>query len=216
MTAIFCRSREAVRTSDPGKISGAEEKSRKRNPKHSTRRIEAVRRSGCPHTSMESIHEAQDPGIPGAIAPSLCGRKESRNQESTVEIRHCQSQAQVEVTIKVILDTKVVISGLASQRSVRDNGPGKGYVEGKDNPMLHSTVTSKGQTTIPGKIRKALRIKPGDRLEYVVQGDRATIRVHPGTRSLKGVLASKKGKRMPFAQIREAAAEAARHREGFR
>ena len=26
--------------------------------------------------------------------------------------------------------------------------------------MLHSTVTSKGQTTIPEKIRKALRIKP--------------------------------------------------------
>jgi len=30
--------------------------------------------------------------------------------------------------------------------------------------------------------------------------------VHPGTRSLKGVLASKKGKGMSFAQIREAAA----------
>jgi AbrB family looped-hinge helix DNA binding protein len=36
----------------------------------------------------------------------------SRNQESTVEIRHCQSQAQVEVTIKAILDTNVVISGI--------------------------------------------------------------------------------------------------------
>jgi len=81
--------------------------------------------------------------------------------------------------------------------------------------MLHSTVTSKGQTTIPEKIRKALRIKPGDRLEYSVEGDRATIRVHPGVRSLEGVLASKKGKRMSFAAIRKAAAEAARH-EGAR
>lgn len=80
--------------------------------------------------------------------------------------------------------------------------------------MLHSTVTSKGQTTIPGKIRKALRIKPGDRLEYAMEGDRAIIRVHPGVRSLKGVLASKKGRRMSFAQIREAA-EAVR-REGAR
>lgn len=80
--------------------------------------------------------------------------------------------------------------------------------------VLHSTVTSKGQTTIPGKIRKVLRIKPGDRLEYVVEGDRATIRVHPGTRSLKGALASKKGKGMSFAQIREAAATAARNRSG--
>ena len=67
--------------------------------------------------------------------------------------------------------------------------------------MLHSTVTSKGQTTIPEKIRKALRIKPGDKLEYAVEGDRATIRVHPGVRSLKGA----------FAEIREAAADAARH-----
>ena len=82
--------------------------------------------------------------------------------------------------------------------------------------MLHSTVTSKGQTTIPGKIRKALRIKAGDKLQYLVEGDHATIRVHPGTRSLKGALASRKGKGMSFARIREAAAEAARDREGFR
>jgi len=82
--------------------------------------------------------------------------------------------------------------------------------------MPHSTVTSKGQTTIPGKIRRALRIKPGDKLEYVVEGDHATIRVHPGTRSLKGVLASKKGKGMSFAQIREAAAQAARSHGGLR
>lgn len=77
--------------------------------------------------------------------------------------------------------------------------------------ILHSTVTIKGQTTIPGKIRKALRIKPGDKLEYEVEGDRATIRVHPGIRSLKGVLASNKGKGKSFAEIRQAAAEAARH-----
>ena len=82
--------------------------------------------------------------------------------------------------------------------------------------MPQSTVTSKGQTTIPGKIRKALQIKPGDKLEYVVEGDHVTVRVHLGTRSLKGVLASKKGKGMSFAQIREAAAKAARGPEGSR
>ena len=82
--------------------------------------------------------------------------------------------------------------------------------------MPHSTVTRKGQTTIPGKIRKALRIKPGDTLEYELEGDSVTVRVHLGTRSLKGVLASKKGKGMSFAQIREAAAKAARGREGTR
>jgi antitoxin PrlF len=82
--------------------------------------------------------------------------------------------------------------------------------------VAHSTVTSKGQTTIPERIRTALRIKPGDKLEYAVKGDRATIRVHPGIRSLKGVLASNRGKKMSFAKIRAAAADAARAREGSR
>jgi AbrB family looped-hinge helix DNA binding protein len=82
--------------------------------------------------------------------------------------------------------------------------------------MPHSTVTSKGQTTIPSKIRKALRIKPGDKLEYVVEGDHVTVRLHLGTGSLKGLLASKKGKGMSFTQIREAAAKATRGREGIR
>jgi len=77
---------------------------------------------------------------------------------------------------------------------------------------MHSTVTSKGQTTIPQSVRKALRIKPGDRLEYSLENDRVTIRVHPGLRSLKGVLASKKGKAMSFGEIRAAAAEARRRR----
>lgn len=81
---------------------------------------------------------------------------------------------------------------------------------------MHSTVTTKGQTTIPGKIRRALRIKPGDKLEYTVQGDQAIIRVYPGLRSLEGALASKKGKGMSFAQIRRAAARVARNRESVR
>ena len=99
---------------------------------------------------------------------------------------------------------------LAKRRNVRDNQNARKLKTVRDDAMQHSRVTSKGQTTIPGKIRKALRIKPGDKLEYLVEGDHATIRVHPGTRSLRGALASKKGKGMSFAQIREAAAEAAR------
>jgi AbrB family looped-hinge helix DNA binding protein len=96
---------------------------------------------------------------------------------------------------------------------VRYNSYDKELRNSKEYPTLHSTVTSKGQTTIPGKIRKALRIKPGDRLEYLIDGDHATIRVHPGMRSLKGALASKKGKAMSFAEIREAAATVASKRE---
>ncbi len=75
--------------------------------------------------------------------------------------------------------------------------------------MPHSTVTSKGQTTIPGEIRDALKIKPGDRLQYQVEGDHVTFRIHPGIKALKGALASSKGKDLSFAQIRVAAAAAA-------
>jgi len=63
--------------------------------------------------------------------------------------------------------------------------------------MWHSTVTGKGQTTIPGMIRKALRIKPGDKLEYSLEGDYVTIRVHPGTRSLRGGSPARGARRCP-------------------
>ncbi len=72
--------------------------------------------------------------------------------------------------------------------------------------MLHSTVTSRGQITIPRKIREALRIKPGDRLVYAVRDSAAIIRVHPGACSLAGALASDRGKGLTFAQIRDKAA----------
>ena len=76
----------------------------------------------------------------------------------------------------------------------------------KGDIVTHSTVAKKGQTTIPGKIREALRIKPGDRLEYAVEGGHVSIRVQPGTTALKGALAGKKGRGLSFARIREAAA----------
>jgi hypothetical protein len=60
-----------------------------------------------------------------------------------------------------------------------------------------------------------MRIKPGDRLEYQVEGDHITVRVHPGTKALKGALASDKGRTLSFAQIREAAA-AERNRQSAR
>jgi AbrB family looped-hinge helix DNA binding protein len=82
--------------------------------------------------------------------------------------------------------------------------------------MLHSTVTKKGQTTIPGEVREALNIKPGDKLEYALEADHVTFRVHPGTRPLRGALASNKGKALPFSQIRRAAAKAASHHRSGR
>ena len=37
--------------------------------------------------------------------------------------------------------------------------------------MSTSTLTSKGQTTIPKEIRKRLNLHPGDRLEFVIDED---------------------------------------------
>lgn len=37
--------------------------------------------------------------------------------------------------------------------------------------MPTSTMTSKGQTTIPKEIRARLHLRPGDRLEFVVDED---------------------------------------------
>jgi AbrB family looped-hinge helix DNA binding protein len=71
--------------------------------------------------------------------------------------------------------------------------------------MRHSTVTRAGRTTIPCEVRKALNIKPGDKLQYAVEGDHATIRLQPGLRALKGALSSGKGNGLSFVHIREAA-----------
>lgn len=78
--------------------------------------------------------------------------------------------------------------------------------------MPHSTGTSKGQTTIPGSVREALNIRPGDKIEYVVDGNHATIRVAQGTVALAGALESNKGRGMSFDQIREAAARVSARR----
>lgn len=37
--------------------------------------------------------------------------------------------------------------------------------------MSTSTLTSKGQTTIPRDIRRYLKLNTGDRLEFIVQGN---------------------------------------------
>jgi len=39
-----------------------------------------------------------------------------------------------------------------------------------------SVVSSKGQVTVPQEIRMRLGLKEGDRLEFVIEGDRTVIR----------------------------------------
>ena len=41
--------------------------------------------------------------------------------------------------------------------------------------MLESTLTSKGQTTLPKSVREALGLAPGDKVRYLVLGDEVRI-----------------------------------------
>lgn len=54
--------------------------------------------------------------------------------------------------------------------------------------MTHSTLTSKGQTTLPLPIRRALNLKAGDRILYEIQGDSVVIRPQPGAMAVFGAL----------------------------
>ena len=55
--------------------------------------------------------------------------------------------------------------------------------------MWGTSITSKGQVTIPKEIRKALGLKTGDRVEFVADGDKAILfPVQGDLLGLKGVL----------------------------
>lgn len=54
--------------------------------------------------------------------------------------------------------------------------------------MLESTVTERGQTTLPRDIRRTLDLQPGDRIRYVVEGDHVRILPVRAVAELKGLL----------------------------
>lgn len=59
--------------------------------------------------------------------------------------------------------------------------------------MAISTLTDKGQTTVPGEIRDALKLKPRQRLEWTIREDgTAMVQAQPSALSLFGSLRSPK------------------------
>lgn len=53
-----------------------------------------------------------------------------------------------------------------------------------DAQVMQATITSKGQVTVPKPIRDRLKLKPGDRIDFVLDaGDE--VRVVPVTASVK-------------------------------
>lgn len=54
--------------------------------------------------------------------------------------------------------------------------------------MLNSTITTKGQTTLPKEIRDSLGLKPGDKVRYVVLDEGALIMpVRPTSRLFRSL-----------------------------
>ena len=70
--------------------------------------------------------------------------------------------------------------------------------------MPSSTLTSKGQTTLPKEIREQLHLQPGDRIEYVIEGKR--VYLAPATMTLDQFceLLPPSPKRRSLEQINEA------------
>jgi len=57
--------------------------------------------------------------------------------------------------------------------------------------MPVSTITRKGQTTIPGEIRRHLKLKAGDRVEFVIEAEGRVVLMpaNVDVSELKGILA---------------------------
>jgi len=72
--------------------------------------------------------------------------------------------------------------------------------------MPSSTITAKGQTTIPKAIRERLGVDVGDRVDFVVRAD-GTIVLEPAVQSigaLKGLLAVKGQRPVSVQAMRQA------------
>ena len=59
--------------------------------------------------------------------------------------------------------------------------------------MASATMTSKGQITIPAKVREALKLEPGVRIEFV-EVEEGKFQLMPATRSVKELEGRYQGK----------------------
>ena len=85
--------------------------------------------------------------------------------------------------------------------------------------MLESTLTDKGQTTVPKLVRKALRIKARQRLQWSIEENgTVTVRPQPSALALFGALRS--ARKFPGFEVEKATARkyvadrATRHHKG--
>ena len=81
--------------------------------------------------------------------------------------------------------------------------------------MSISTLTSKGQTTIPKRVREHLKIGPGDKLDFVIESEGRVV-IKPAkldVRELKGLLKRHDGKVLSIEDMNAAIARGASGRK---
>ncbi|MCZ7584950.1 MAG: AbrB/MazE/SpoVT family DNA-binding domain-containing protein [Deltaproteobacteria bacterium] len=75
--------------------------------------------------------------------------------------------------------------------------------------MPDATITSKGQVTIPKKVREALHLRPGDKISFVVRNGKVEIYPHKiDILSLRGII-KPRIRGVTIEQMNEAIAKAA-------
>jgi antitoxin PrlF len=77
--------------------------------------------------------------------------------------------------------------------------------------MPRSTITSKGQVTIPKEVRDQMGLKPGDRVDFVKDraGRFALKAINTDFRSLRGMIKSPLGRPITLKEMDEAIARGA-------
>ncbi|HVO99992.1 MAG TPA: AbrB/MazE/SpoVT family DNA-binding domain-containing protein [Bryobacteraceae bacterium] len=80
--------------------------------------------------------------------------------------------------------------------------------------MPRSTITTKGQVTIPKEIREHMGLKPGDRVDFVRDESGQTMLkpIRTDFRSLRGILKSKRTRALTIKEMDEAIAQGAARR----
>lgn len=79
--------------------------------------------------------------------------------------------------------------------------------------MASATITSKGQITIPQRVREKLGLEPGDRIEFV-EVDEGKFQLVPATRSIRELEGRYQGKVSKPVSIEEMNAAIARRVSG--
>ena len=75
--------------------------------------------------------------------------------------------------------------------------------------MPTSTLTTRGQTTVPKPIREALGLQPGDRIEFILDGDQVVLRrAGADLSALDGMLDRSEREPISIEQMNEAIREA--------